>query len=150
MQGLDGLFTGHPTAELYVVMICCPLLLNICQVGASLAVRQTPSNDMLCVLLRCAAVVAGKARKGAARLSPSPREPRVVVCWNGWKRLAPTPRCQHTPALWWVCGGQALIQDLVLKWRARGGAKETSMAATGAAEREASLLGAATERSAPV
>lgn len=74
-QGLDGLFTGHPTAELYVVMICCPLLLNICQ---------------------------------------------------------------------------ALIQDLVLKWRARGGAKETSMAATGAAEREASLLGAATERSAPV
>lgn len=32
LQGLDRLFEGHPTAELYVVMICCPLLLNICQV----------------------------------------------------------------------------------------------------------------------
>ena len=33
MQGLDSLFSGHSTLLLYVVMICCPLLMNICQVG---------------------------------------------------------------------------------------------------------------------
>jgi hypothetical protein len=35
LQGLDRLFEGHPTAELYMVMICCPLLLNVCQVRAA-------------------------------------------------------------------------------------------------------------------
>lgn len=31
-QGIDSLFTGHPTLLLFFVMICCPLLMNICQV----------------------------------------------------------------------------------------------------------------------
>jgi hypothetical protein len=35
LQGVDTIFRGYPTVELCVVMICCPLLLNICQVGLS-------------------------------------------------------------------------------------------------------------------
>ncbi|KAI7837995.1 hypothetical protein COHA_008177 [Chlorella ohadii] len=30
-QGLDRLFEGHPTLLLYTVMVCCPLLMNLCQ-----------------------------------------------------------------------------------------------------------------------
>ncbi len=33
-QGLDRLFEGHPTLLLYTVMVCCPLLMNLCQVRA--------------------------------------------------------------------------------------------------------------------
>ena len=43
MQGLDSLFEGHPTLLLYTVMICCPLLMNVCQVRA-------PSLPLLPVL----------------------------------------------------------------------------------------------------
>jgi hypothetical protein len=48
---------------------------------------------------------------------------------------------------------QALIQDLVLKWKGQGGleAKETGLAETGpAAEPHVSLLGSAAQRSAAV
>lgn len=31
-QGIDSLFSGHPTVLLFFVMIMCPLLMNICQV----------------------------------------------------------------------------------------------------------------------
>ncbi|PSC74764.1 GUCD1 isoform X2 [Micractinium conductrix] len=31
-KGLDSLFAGHPTGLLFFVMICCPLLMNVCQV----------------------------------------------------------------------------------------------------------------------
>jgi hypothetical protein len=31
-QLLDGVFMGRPTAELFTVMICCPLLMNMVQV----------------------------------------------------------------------------------------------------------------------
>lgn len=32
---LDAAFEGRPTAELFTVMICCPLLMNMVQVRAS-------------------------------------------------------------------------------------------------------------------
>ena len=35
LQGLDRLFEGHPTLLLYTVMVCCPLLMNLCQVRFS-------------------------------------------------------------------------------------------------------------------
>lgn len=33
-QGLDRLFEGHSTLLLFTVMVCCPLLMNLCQVRA--------------------------------------------------------------------------------------------------------------------
>lgn len=34
-QLLDSCFVGRPTAELFTVMICCPLLMNMVQVRAA-------------------------------------------------------------------------------------------------------------------
>ena len=31
-RGLDGVFAGHPTAELFSVMLACPLVMNLVQV----------------------------------------------------------------------------------------------------------------------
>ena len=31
-QGIDALFQGRPTSELFFVMVCCPLLMNAAQI----------------------------------------------------------------------------------------------------------------------
>lgn len=35
-QGLDAAFAGHPTLLLFFVMICCPLCMNMIQVGLAI------------------------------------------------------------------------------------------------------------------
>ena len=42
-QLLDSCFVGRPTAELFTVMICCPLLMNMVQVRAA-ACRVLPDS----------------------------------------------------------------------------------------------------------
>lgn len=48
LQGLDRLFEGHPTLLLYTVMVCCPLLMNLCQVLAALPLWLLPPWNARC------------------------------------------------------------------------------------------------------
>lgn len=167
MQSLDGAFVGHPTAELYAVMICCPLVLNICQV--STAQHSAAYLQLLCLSGSrqgpCQPCAKRKPRwlssaehgREAYHGDPfSSASLHMVACLCAatveWRWLEPCAQEQYSLLMPAVSAPtlQALIQDLVLRWRSGhsggGEAKETSLAAT----RQAALLEPGHELSAPV
>lgn len=111
LQGLDGLFEGHPTLLLYTVMICCPLLMNICQArGGAVGVRRGSPW-----------AADGRAKKQRVAGAMPPSSPAVLL--GAWAKVAgpgtsPSRCCIHASTF----PVQVLIQDLVLKWRSAKGA----------------------------
>lgn len=104
LQGIDSLFSGHPTLLLFVVMVMCPLLMNICQVGGQAAL--------------------GSARR--PRVLPAP-------CPAVHLPAHPSPPAQACAQTWLPCA-QVLVQDLVLKWRSRGSAGAAGNSAASASD----------------
>ncbi|PRW61577.1 hypothetical protein C2E21_0672 [Chlorella sorokiniana] len=116
-QGLDSLFEGHPTLLLYTVMICCPLLMNICQVLIQDLVLKWRSA-------KAGAAAPGDDSNGLDGGGPSLAE-----------RLGSLTQFRGTP------GRGSAIAERVASLAKLGGSRPRL------AEREASLLGPADQRS---
>lgn len=128
-------------------MICCPLLMNVCQVGGWVRGWLVPEplarTHGQVVVVRCQPRDGGLPRREA------------LVCAGP---AAPPRRCHpatHTPPSFPLLAPQVLVQDLVLKFAKGRGAgtsagqpqKEGLELEGAVAERQVSLLAAAQQRS---
>ena len=118
---LDKAFAGHTTAELFSVMICCPLLMNLVQV--SVYDRVTRSKQQIELLtVQC-------PKPTLLSLLLSPKRTNCVAEHERYLDAGPTT-CPGVLRLW-----QAWIQDAVLKLKRHVAAPSPSSAeAAGVAE----------------